>query len=235
MTVGTETTLRDDRWILRRSWLGSDGIGGHRGHPTLPFAFVPIDSQANIALFAPELAPGVLDGDVTVIEIVTHSEHGVINVDAAVRIKDAAAVEAKSQQIRFNSHADRLNKKRIRISIDRRSTDLLGEGAYQMRFVDRDLLETRNGDSVVIDLRRVAYVGLGVVIVVLSGCDAAVLGDPRKGRIHITAGTSLIVDIAIDQLLLAQGHQRPRRDGVQSFDAANGGKRPTGTTLGSHN
>ena len=70
------------------------------------------------------------------------------------------------------------------------------------------------------------------VLLVPLRVQAPILLDEAKGKVHAAAKAAAVAgSVAVDQLMLAEGGQLSRDNGIDALHGSSGRKRPTGAAL----
>jgi len=181
-------------------------------------AFVGVAADADVTLFAPTGAPGVLDFPVVSgISAITNCEDTVVKVGAASAAEDTRFVELESRLIGFNGNTDGL-------TINGGTQSVFGVGHI---LVVSDLGISGHG----------AGSGFASTIlsrVRISGFSAETVGhDVFEGVVHKTtrAAKVAITDTAVHELLFRERGQMAVFELNNAFNRASGTERPARATL----
>merc|ERR1719456_1156365 len=195
------------------------GAGRERGR-LRDAALVLAADHADVSLLAPRAAPRVLDLPVVFAAVgaVADREDAVVELLAAVSVKDTALVELEAGLVRLDGDRD----------------GLAGDGLGEVVLVSRvDVGEAGDGhDGVALRLALARRARAGRVRVVILGADAAIPLDPFECIVHEAAvAAHVAVVVARDEHLLGERGELVARDDKGALEGARRGERPARSAL----
>merc|ERR1712168_1085231 len=201
--------------MILTGWL-SLGVASHGGNATL---VVPSLGHLDVSSLSPDSAPRVLDNPVVLASLATISNSQDTMVEgvagAVGLVVDTAGVQLEGVVGGVDGNGDR---------------DHSNSPLKVTLVTEADPLGARDGGSQVVV--RVSAVRLSHLVGVgLLSVDSTVLEDVLEGDVGVAAVAGVVVGVTVHQVLLGEGDEVARGNGVSALDSSDGGESPAGAAL----